>query len=238
MAPREVAAAQTVVAEASVAPIVAIREAVQEIAPTPPPDECIVAPAAVALIVRYEVSSPAYYEARLLAPVWPGAASGVTWGIGYDGGYQSSAEIRRDWVQHVDVARLARVSGVVGPPARALLPGLADVRTPFALAESVFRHATLPEYCRLTARTFARGWDTLPPHARGGLVATVYNRGAAMQGRRRAEMRMLRDECVPAGDTACMARAFRAMSRLWAGTPVGDGLRARYEATAELVEGR
>ena len=52
-----------------------------------------VSPAAVAHIVRWEITSPAYYDKRLRWPIWPGGASGVTWCIGYDGGHQTGPVI-------------------------------------------------------------------------------------------------------------------------------------------------
>ncbi len=71
--------------------------------------------------------------------------------------------------------------------------------------------------------------------AQGALTATVYNRGAGMAGDRRREMRELRDTCVPAHDLVCMAAQFRSMVRLWHGTAIEAGMRARYEATAQLA---
>jgi len=235
-APVEVAAAQADVA-ATVAPaVVDLRSAVDALAPAPPAPACQTHPDAVALVVRYEVTSETYYTAHLLAPVWPGESSGVTWGIGYDGGQQTRSRIAADWQAHTQVDRLVATSGIVGTPAKALVPGLADVRTPYSYASSVFADATLPSYCSLAARTFARGWDALPPRVQGALTATIYNRGAGMQGDRRREMRELRDECVPAGDVQCIARELRSMVRLWTGTTIEAGMRARYEATAALAE--
>lgn len=231
----EISAAQTDVAADAVPTIVDVRDVVDAVAPPPPAAPCQTHPDAVALIVRYEITSPTYYTARLQSPVWPGESSGVTWGIGYDGGQQTRSRIAADWRAHAQVDRLAATSGIVGPPARALIPSLADVRTPYVMAADVFGASTLPSYCALAARTFARGWDLLPPLAQGVLTATIYNRGAGMQGERRREMRELRDECVPAGDVACIVRELRSMVRLWVGTPIEVGMRDRYEASATLA---
>lgn len=230
--------AQAVVAEVSLPAIIEVRAAIEAVAPTPAKPVCSVSAEAVALIVRYEVTSPSYYTARLQMPIWPGAQSGVTWGVGYDGGHQTRSRILGDWSAHTHAERLAETAGVIGPHAKALLPALADIRTPYAYAADVFAAATLPSYCELTARTYRDGWAALPEHAQGALVATVYNRGAGMQGDRRREMRTMRDVCVPAGDVECIARELRSMPRLWVGTPVESGLRARYEATALLAERR
>src|SRR5262245_22544944 len=37
------------------------------------------------------------YEKHYRHPIWPKFASGVTWGIGYDGGYSSRDVIHLDW---------------------------------------------------------------------------------------------------------------------------------------------
>jgi hypothetical protein len=227
---------QSAAVAATVPAVVAVREAVESVAPVAPQRTAPIDAAAVALIVRYEVTSPAYYTNHLMAPVWPGAQSGVTWGVGYDGGQQTRARIMEDWHAHPQVRRLAETSGIAGPQARVLLPALRDVLTPFPLAQDVFAISTLPAYHDMTARAFHQGWDDLRPTAQGALVATVYNRGAGMAGERRREMRALRDDCVPRHDYACMASQFRAMERLWNGTSIEAGMRLRYEATARLAE--
>jgi hypothetical protein len=240
--PAEVPAAEAEQAQASAADsivpaIVAVRDAIEPALPAPPPPpSATVDPRATALIVQFEIRSPSYYAAHLQSPVWPGAQSGVTWGIGYDGGQQTRARIASDWHMHAQVERLVATSGVVGVDAGELARSMRDVRTPFDLAERVFTGSTLPAYRALAARAYRRGWDELSPVAQGALVATVYNRGAGMAGDRRREMRTLRDECVPRHDYACMAAQFRSMTRLWRGTTIEVGMRERYEATARLVE--
>lgn len=229
-------AVQASVAQDAAPAVVAVREVVEADMPAAPAHAPPIDARAISLIVRYEITSPSYYVAHLQAPVWPGEQSGVTWGIGYDGGQQTRTRIAEDWHAHPQVLRLVATSGVVGPPARALLPGLRDVLTPYPLAEAIFAEATLPAYHALSARTFRKGWDNLRPTAQGALTATVYNRGAGMSGDRRREMRALRDDCVPRQDYACMASQFRAMERLWIGTPIAVGMRDRYEATARLAE--
>jgi hypothetical protein len=52
--------------------------------------------AAINHIIAEEVSSPAYYERHYRKPEWPGGASGVTVGNGYDLGYASPQKIRDD----------------------------------------------------------------------------------------------------------------------------------------------
>lgn len=197
-----------------------------------------VSPAAVDMIVGFEIVSPAYYAKRLQRPVWPGGESGVTWGIGYDGGYQTSTRILEDWAAHPERLLLSRAAGITGARAKPLAAQLHGVVTPLPLAEDVFANVTLPRYARLAMRTFDDGWTCLEADPQGSLVATVYNRGTSMRGRSRAEMRELRDDCVPRCDAPCMAAAYRAMKRVWKGTSLEVGLGRRYEATARLAEGR
>lgn len=216
-----------------------VRGAVQAVVPPVPVVERpqdLVSPAAVAHIVRWEISSRAHYDKRLRRPIWPGGASGVTWCIGYDGGHQSAPVIRRDWAAHPAADRLATTAGITGDAARAALPRYRDITTSFDYCERIFRDVTLPTYHRLAKRTFADGWVLLPPDAQGSLVATVYNRGSGMTGSRRAEMRVLRDVCVPRGDVACMAVQYRSMCRIWRGTINEAGLCGRYSDAARLAE--
>lgn len=229
--------AQLAVAEITVPPVVAVREAIQTIIPTAPPPVLAIHPAAVALVVEYEVTSPAHYTRWLQAPVWPGGASGATWGIGYDGGHQTRPVIARDWHAHAHVGRLAETAGIIGTRARDLIPGLRDVLTPYAYAVEVFEAVALPRYCA-DARRYYGGdaVDHLPLPAQGALCSLTYNRGPIQPGDRGREQREIRDVCVPAGDVHCIARALRAMCRLWVGTPHEAGLCRRRNAEAALAE--
>jgi len=213
-----------------------IRDAVQSVIPPAPAPPAEVSPAAIAHIIRWEISGPAYYTRHLQAPIWPGGASGVTWCIGYDGGHQSATQIRTDWAEHPSVSRLATTAGITGTDARAALPRYRDIRTGYDYCAEIFRRVTLPAYHALAKRTFSRGWEQLPEDVQGMLTGTVYNRGASMSGSRRAEMVVLRDRCVPERDKACMALQFRSMCRLWRGTKLEAGLCARYEDAARIVE--
>jgi len=193
---------------------------------------------AVALIVAFEVGSQVRYTARYQGVVCPGGASGPTVGIGLDGGHQSASAIRSALAGHPAVERMAQIMpGAIGPRrCAAARAQLYDVRVAWLTAMRIFELHTLPVYSALTVRTFSEGIGTLSPNARGSLTATVYNRGVSMRGDRRREMRELRDTCVPAGDTTCMAAQYRSMKRLWVGTPLETGLARRYEATARLAE--
>ena len=227
-------------ASAAVPAMLDMQQAIESVLPPPAaadaPAPAPVSPAAVALIVRHEIVSPAYYTAKLQNFACPGDISGPTMGVGYDLGMQTATRIRADWRAHPTVPRLAAGSGVRGfGPCRAYRRANADIRTPLPLAQNVFSTTSLPAYHALAARAFRDGWDGLPPNAQGALVATVYVRGAGMRGESRAEMRQLRDECVPAADVQCIARAHRAMCARFEGRTDAAGLCRRFRETAELA---
>lgn len=232
------AGTRAAVATTVVPAVLEMQQAIETALPAPAAERAraAISPAAVALIVRHEIISPAYYTAKLQNFACPGDISGPTAGIGYDLGVQTATRIRADWHAHAAAARMAQASGVTGfGPCRAYRRANADIRTPFVLAKEVFETASLPAYHALAARAFRDGWDGLPPNAQGALVATVYVRGAGMRGESRAEMRQLRDECVPAHDTQCIARAHRAMCARFEGRADAAGLCKRFRETAELA---
>ncbi|WP_049887157.1 hypothetical protein [Xanthomonas albilineans] len=222
-------------AAATIAPVVmGLRTSVQSAVPLPTMTQSrSVSPVAAAHILHWEVISPAWYTQRLQRPVWPGGASGITWGIGYDGGYQTPVVIASDWIGHTHLAQLQRAAGVVGPAAAAALPAYRSITTPYALASAVFTGVSLPLWRQTTSRIYGPAFDALPANAAGALVGNTYNRGGSMVGARNAEKRVIRDRCIPAGDLHCIAAQLRAQCRLWPDTP---GLCARRQDEARLVE--
>lgn len=222
-----------------------VQEIVQEALPAPAaeraPVSSPVSPAAVALIVRHEIISPGYYTAKLQGFACPGDTSGPTVGIGSDLGVHTPTRIASDWSIHPHVGTLMQGSGVIGfGPCRSYRRDHADVRTPFDMAQQVFATKVLPAYYNLAARAFRNGWDSLPPNAQGALTVTVFARGAGMRDPKgapgkRAEMRELRDICVPAGDVQCIARAHRAMCARYTGRKDAAGLCRRFRETADLA---
>lgn len=197
-----------------------------------------VSPAAVALIVANEISSPAYYRQALQSPTWPGESSGVTIGIGYDLGYVTRDQFAADWqavAPAIVSGPLAAVCGLKGPRAQTALPALAHILVPLEAAEAVFRDATLPRYAAQTADAFP-GCAALPPDAFGALVSLVFNRGPAMGSPsdpppdRRREMRGIRD-AIAAGNPRAVPQLLLDMRRLW---PNAGGLRSRRAQEAAL----
>lgn len=236
-ATNKVAASSPQPASVSVTQVVAsVQAAVQSVAPERPhaPSPAVY-PAAVDLIVRWEVSSRARYERALSRPIYPGGASGITWGIGYDGGHQTAPRIRADWSEHPHVDRLASTAGLTGERASAALPAYSDIETPWDMAVQVFADRSLPAYRAHAARAFGAPFEAAPPPVQGALVSVVYNRGPSMSGGSRLEMREIRDTCLPANDAACVAHQIRSMCRLWRGTKLEDGLCNRREDEARLA---
>lgn len=167
---------------------------------------------------------------------WPGGASGITIGVGYDLGFVTSEQFEEDWSAHLEsdqIGRLKDVIGLSGDAARQRAGEFRDIKIVRADAEEVFKERTLPLYSQRTEDAFP-GVDQLPANAQGALVSLVFNRGGAMDGDRRREMRAIRD-AVAAGDLQEIANQLRAMKRLWEGKGL-DGLLKRRDAEADLVE--
>jgi len=187
---------------------------------------------ALALIIDFEgINQPGK---------WPGAASGITLGYGYDLGHVTRDQFAADWGGCFDAAQMTRLGaciGKTGEPAKALAPSVADIRCTRQDSQRILVSRTLPDYLERTRAAFP-GFDGLPLEAQGALVSLVYNRGASMKDApgtdNRREMRAIRDH-VAAGDLAGIAKELRSMKRLWAGKGL-DGLLRRREAEAALVE--
>jgi hypothetical protein len=177
----------------------------------------------VAFIGREEVSSPNDYRRRYKHPVWPTPNSGITIGIGYDLRFATETKLRADWSKVLPAAtidRLVPVLGTPGSPDR--LAAVADVEVPLPAAVSVFLKRMLPEHVGHT-RTAYPMLDTLPPPRRTALISLVFNRGGALEGDRRREMKRIR-ELLAARDFDAVAAQFESMVRLWdpVNEPGGD----------------
>ena len=167
---------------------------------------------------------------------WPGGASGITIGYGYDLGQVKVERFVADWGELLPVAQVKRLKaaiGLQGAKAQAAASGLADIVIKEDVSLKVFLSRTIPEYQRQTEAAFP-GLAKLAPDAQGALVSLVYNRGPSMTGDRRKEMRAIRD-AVAQGDLKEIASQLRAMKRLWRGQGL-PGLLKRRDAEAALVE--
>ena len=167
---------------------------------------------------------------------WPGGASGITIGYGYDLGFTNAGKFQDDWGDKLPpdaFTRLQSAIGLTGANAQKKAPQFASIIVGKDPSLVVFRDRTIPEYVATTAKAFP-GLDKLPSDAQGALVSLVYNRGAAMNGDRRIEMRAIRD-AVARGDLQAIASQLRAMKRLW-NPKTQRGLLRRRDAEAALVE--
>ena len=190
---------------------------------------------AVDLIVEYETGGRAYYEKRLKSPTWPGGASGVTVGLGYDVGYNTRARVLEDWKALPKGSReaLASAAGVKGIAAKPRAAALRWIVVPWADAEAVFVNNTMPRFGKMTDGAFP-GITRTHGHVQGAMLSIVFNRGASLSGSSRREMLAIRGH-LQAGRVKRVPGEIRSMKRLWVGKGL-DGLLRRREAEARLIE--
>lgn len=199
---------------------------------------------ALALIEGFEVSNEAVYARGECRPSWPGSASGVTIGIGYDLGYSTEARFRADWEDRLPAAvcaRLAAVCGQRGAQARQASLALQDIAVPYDAAIATFRSTSMPSFTNQVLRALPNAAD-LHPDSLGALVSLAYNRGCSFNapGDRYREMRDIA-EAVHTRQWRQVPVALRAMKRLWqdsAGKPLPNcaGLLIRREQEAALFD--
>ena len=195
------------------------------------------------LILEFEVGGGEnYYNKFLKNPAWPGEQSGVTIGVGYDLGYINKTEFTNDWkdLNQKDFDRLYKVVGIKGIAAKNLIKGLRDISIPWELSLKVFNNKTVTKFYNLTKQTFPN-FDNLPEDAKGGLVSLVFNRGNALEGNRRREMKLIRDgmKLTSTFDQKALtfiANQIRNMKRIWAGGSIEKGMSRRRDAEAKIIE--
>jgi GH24 family phage-related lysozyme (muramidase) len=176
-----------------------------------------------------------------IVPSWPGGASGITYGHGYDLGYNSEAQIKRDWSAHVNgnvLAFMLSCAGVKGESAKKRLnPRVKSLHITMQAAREVFENSTLPRFIKLANETYP-GLDELNEDTQGAIVSLVFNRGSSfgVQGQPSWESRREMRELAPlivAKDYEGIASTIKSMSRLWVGKGL-DGLIARRHAESSL----
>lgn len=196
----------------------------------------------VDFIVNEEVTSPSVYLKKYSSPNYPGGDSGVTIGIGYDLGYNTTAQIKQDWIGVIpanEINLLTSVAGLKCDDAKAALYKVRTVKIPYAMAYMVFKNKTLPRYIRSSLAIYP-GLEQLLPDAIGGIVSMVFNRGNSLRDnpkhpelKTRMEMRNI-VPLVASKDYAGIAREIEASKRLWEGGSL-KGLIDRRIKEAELV---
>lgn len=171
-------------------------------------------------IIGWEVSSEAEYRKRYIMPVYPGAESGITVGIGYDLGYHTKQEITEDWGQYLSASEtlfLAGYAGLKGARAKEEFKRM-DVAPAiqYQIAEWVFMRE-LGNTAKKAVAAYP-GLELLRPHAAGAIVSLVFNRGTAKTGAKRAEMGALEAYIKVKGYNG-MAILIKKMVKYWDGIP-------------------
>jgi peptidoglycan hydrolase-like protein with peptidoglycan-binding domain len=198
----------------------------------------------VAFIASEETGGLSYYEDVTRWPHYPGHASGVTIGIGFDLRHNSEAQFRLFWEGHLSrktLDELARDIGRAGSEKRVKELKRLGIEIPFAAAWEVFIDKTLPIYYRQTEAIFP-SLGRLPELCRSVLVSIVFNRGNSLDGPTRKEMRAIRDILARAAEPLQHKRRVQmileevedqivAMKRLW--NPA-SGVYKRRQAEANL----
>ena len=195
------------------------------------------------LILEFEVGGGEnYYNKFLKNPAWPEGQSGVTIVVGYDLGYVNKTEFSEDWkdLPKEIFDRLYKVVGIKGYNAKNLIRGLRDIVIPWELSLQVFNNKTVTKFWNLTRDTFPN-FDKMPEDAKGGLVSLVFNRGNALEGDRRREMKLIRDgmritNTFDQKALTFIANQIRNMKRIWAGGSIEKGMNRRRDAEAKLIE--
>ena len=197
------------------------------------PEPCAdIASSAVNFIAQQEVSNRAHYDAVVARPCFPGGASGITIGVGYD--LRMETAFALDWGTLLPAATLDALRPTLGAQGtRAMADALQAVTIPWDAAWRVFTAVSLPKYVAATRAAFP-GFDALSPLSRGALVSLVYNRGAGITdepgSNRRLEMRQIHD-ALQSNHPAAVPDLIRAMKRLW---PDAKGLRDRRDGEADM----
>ncbi len=200
--------------------------------------------AAVDLIVLEEVTSKNLYNLKYQHPEWPGGASGVTIGIGYDCGYSTPTVIQADWGDKLPVtmvAALEAVAGIHGSAASSHAHELRNVvMVPWDAAMAVFLDRDMPKWEAIVAKALPNA-SQLAPDRFGALVSLAYNRGPSFSAPwnrdkdhldRYREMRAIRDHLAHMQFHE-IPDDIRSMVRLWPNTV---GLRNRRMHEASLFE--
>lgn len=158
-------------------------------------------------------------------PYWPGGSSGVTFGVGWDAGQHSRAELHQVWAALGDetLSRLDMAVDLKGRKAQALIPTLRDIEIPRSVAIEVLVHSLQDYYCPFVAKLFP-GLDQLPADVQVVFISIVFNRGEAMghdpnwstatQVDQRWEMREMREDVKDANMFGIYAH-LGTMKRLW-----------------------
>ncbi len=196
----------------------------------------------VAFIAKEETGGLAYYEMITRWPHFPGHASGITIGVGYDLRFNSETDFIETWVDHLPsgyITELVKDIGRKGSKARAVELRKMAIEVPFKSAWPVLVKKTLPRFY-YTTQSIYPSLANLPGLCRSALVSLVFNRGSSLKGSGRKEMREIK-KILQAADGVEKEQAkiilegveeqLLIMKRIWA---PGSGLIKRRQAEANL----
>lgn len=192
------------------------------------------------LILDYEVGGgAAYYNKALKHPCYPGGASGVTIGIGYDLGYNTALQFAEDWQGILDIKSFNRLLQHIGKKsvnAKAAISSVKDIEVFWDAAEIVFKKNTLPRFINETKKAFP-GSEKLHPDAFGALVSLVFNRGGSISGLSRVEMLNIKNAIINKHTDIYnyISQQVIDMKRLWVGKGL-DGLLTRRNEESKLIK--
>jgi GH24 family phage-related lysozyme (muramidase) len=195
---------------------------------------------AVNLIVFSEITSEEIYNRLYLHPIWPGGASGITIGIGYDLSAHSRQEVFADWHSKLDnnsFTQICSVLGLHGHTAQVQLgPHVKSAVIPYAAALDVFQNSTLVKFEQELERQYPTTCN-LNPDCFGALVSLFYNRGFDCNPHHtgRVEMGTLAG-ALNQSNFDKIPGIIRSMKYLWENKPGEEGVVTRREAEAVLFE--
>jgi GH24 family phage-related lysozyme (muramidase) len=191
---------------------------------------------AVNLIVTEEDSGQAYYTKHYQHFEWPAGASGPTVGIGYDCGYVTPNDLRKDWsgiVSDATIAALLKACGLKGSAAHAFVQQHGNsVTIPWDQAMQQFSQREMPKWEARVALALPNT-PLLSGDSFGALVSLSYNRGTGGfhdPSARFSEMRAITVH-MAAKQFDKIPGEFLSMRRLW---PQGGGLWNRRGHEAAL----
>jgi peptidoglycan hydrolase-like protein with peptidoglycan-binding domain len=201
----------------------------------------------VAFIALEETGGLGYYQKITRWPHYPGGASGITIGVGYDLHFHTQNELMTSWGDYLSAATLQELSkdiGKRGSNDRANELKAMAIEVPFHAAWQVFVSETLPQFYKKTLNAYP-SLASLPEVCRSVLVSLVYNRGPALSGESREEMANIRqwldkaEQARTQGKSAAevqqlllaVADELVEMKKYW---PVTSGLVKRRQLEANL----
>jgi len=198
----------------------------------------------VAFIAKEETGGLHYYEMVTRWPHYPGHASGITIGVGYDLRFNTEGNFKASWGSYLPdtyIDELVKDIGKKGSKSRAVELKNKGVKIPFKSAWPVLIKMTLPRFYQNTESIYP-SIDKLPDLCRSVLVSIVFNRGSRLSGSTRKEMKGIQ-RILHLADEATLTQQQKtellqeveeqilSMKRLWA---PGSGLIKRRQAEANL----